>query len=186
MQTLIINGSLNKNGNTVALINEFKKSLKGEIIELSAYYDGIFPCFNCPQCSLTGFCKIKDKMNLVHEDAYDNIVIASPVYDLFFPGPLVNVLNRFQVYYVRERFLNICNDFNLKKSGLILVGGGDGTPRDSIGLVKWKLKLINAPLVDENIVTSLNTDEILAVQDEIAVDNVRKLALRLNNQEFVV
>ena len=50
MKTLILNGSPRPNGNTVALINELKKHLEGEVIELSAFRSNIAPCVDCRGC----------------------------------------------------------------------------------------------------------------------------------------
>ena len=38
VKTLIINGSPRKNGNTVTLLNELKKHLKGEVFQVDTYY----------------------------------------------------------------------------------------------------------------------------------------------------
>lgn len=79
-KTLIINGSPRPNGNTVTLINELKKHLEGEIMELSAFRSKIAPCVDCRGCWETAKCVVKDEMQVIYEDDFDNIVIASPVY----------------------------------------------------------------------------------------------------------
>ena len=40
-RTLIINGSPRPHGNTVTLINEMKKTLEGEVVEISAFRNRI-------------------------------------------------------------------------------------------------------------------------------------------------
>lgn len=50
LKTLIINGSPRKNGDTSELIEELKKQLNSDFIEISAYYDKISTCKDCRQC----------------------------------------------------------------------------------------------------------------------------------------
>jgi NAD(P)H-dependent FMN reductase len=43
MQTLILNGSPRKNGDTASLLQYLRQYLDSEILEFSAYYDNIPP-----------------------------------------------------------------------------------------------------------------------------------------------
>ena len=79
MKTLIINGSPRPDGNTVSLIRELKKHLEGEVVEVSAFYSNIAPCVDCRGCWQTAKCVVDDGMQVIYEDDFDNVVVASPV-----------------------------------------------------------------------------------------------------------
>ena len=69
MKTLILNGSPKKKGDTVALINEFKKHLYGDIKVISSHFDNISPCTDRRYCWSNAGCSINDKM----QEIYTNI-----------------------------------------------------------------------------------------------------------------
>lgn len=50
MKTLIFNGSPRKNGDTMALINEFRKCISGDVRVIDAYFSNIKPCIGCRYC----------------------------------------------------------------------------------------------------------------------------------------
>jgi multimeric flavodoxin WrbA len=180
MKTMIINGSPRKEGNTAALINEMKKYLKGEIAEISAYYDGIAPCTDCRYCWENAQCAIRDKMDLIYKDDFDNIVIASPIHMSNLTGPLVSAAGRLQVYYASKKFLN--NKIRIKRKNgiLILTGGGDGVVDCAVKTAYGMFGLMNASHISENMVFSLNTDILPAQKDVEAIEKVKKIALKLN------
>lgn len=182
MKTLIINGSPRKNGDTASLINEMKKYLKGDITEISAYYDGIKPCIDCRYCWKNPKCAINDQMNLIYADDFDNVVVASPVYISGLPGPLISLASRLQVYYASKRFLNQKIELQKKDGILILVSGGDGGPENAIQVAKWMLKKMNATYNEENFVFSLNTDKLPASKDLQALQIIKKVSLKLNEK----
>ena len=159
-----------------------KESLDGEILEISAYYDRIIPCMDCRKCWETGICPIDDKMQLIYGDDFDNVVIASPVYMSGLTGPLVSLASRFQTYYVSEYFLKQRKELKSKSGALILVGGGDGSPRNAIGTAKWMMRNMNASLSDEDMIFSLNTNTVPAIEDSDAVFKVKSLTKRMNGQ----
>lgn len=182
MKTLIINASPRKNGNTAFLVNELKRYLKGELAEISAYYDGIAPCIACDYCRQNGQCSIHDKMDIIYEDDFDNIVIASPVHMSNLSAPLVSISSRLQVYYNSKRFLN--NKINLrKKEGvLILTGGGDGSADCAVKSAEIMFKLLNAAHSAQNNVFSLNTDKLPASEDAEAIKKIKETAEAINTK----
>jgi len=182
MKTLIVNGSPRKKGDTASLLNEMKNNLHGEIIELSAYYDKISPCIDCRYCWQNGECCIKDDMELIYNDDYDNLVIASPIYISNLTGPLMNLGSRLQVYYASKRFLGIEKKLKNKTGILILVGGGIGSPDKAIGYARYMFKITNTFYDKNNLVSSLETDRIPAIEDEVAVSKVKQLTLKLNDK----
>lgn len=183
MKTLIINGSPRKNGNTTFLLKQFKKELEGEIIELSAYELKVNPCTDCRYCWKNRECKIKDTMQEVYElleSGIDNIVIASPIYDSNFPGPLVNINNRLQVYYAAKKILKQPILTAKKQGALILVGGGSGGIEGTVRSATDLFGKAKASYDEDNLVRSLNTDDIPAHDDFEAVKGVKRLAIKLN------
>jgi len=95
-KTLIINGSPRPHGDTATLIAELKKHLIGEVVEISAYRSNIAPCVDCRGCWKTAKCVVKDDMSLIYNDDFDNVVLASPVYYMTLPGPVLSLMSRFQ------------------------------------------------------------------------------------------
>ena len=187
MKTLIINGSPHKNGHTTVLVCEFEKVLQTEteIVRPFEHFDNIVSCKNCTgqkACKHTGECFIKDKMNLVYADDYDNVVVASPIYMSGLPGPMINVWSRLQIYYNLE-LLGRKRSLINKHGGLILTGGGYGTCNRAISQGKRLLQELNATINPEDMIFSLNTDETPARQDEEAIDSIKKLALRFRQYD---
>ncbi|MCL2080881.1 MAG: flavodoxin family protein [Oscillospiraceae bacterium] len=180
MKTLIINGSPRKNGDTAFLISKLKEFIEHETIEISAYYDNINPCIDCRACKVKKGCAINDKMKLVYDGDFDNVVIASPLYMSNLTSPLIGIASRFQAFYCAKRFLK--DEFILreKKAALILVGGGDGGPERAIGLSQWIFKKLNARGFENHMVFSLKTDDIPAMKDKEAIKRVQEIALYFN------
>ena len=105
MKTLIINGSPRPSGNTVALIEELKKHLEGEVIELSAFRSRIAPCVDCRGCWETARCVVRDEMDVIYGDDFDNVVIASPVYFSTLPGKMLSLISRMQPWHAATFFI---------------------------------------------------------------------------------
>ena len=106
MQTLIINGSPRKNGDTVSLIRLLTGQLDGEIKVVDAYRSGISGCIDCRYCWKKPGCAIKDGMQELYPfiESCDNILIASPVYFSEVTGPVLTIGSRLQTYYTGKRF----------------------------------------------------------------------------------
>lgn len=182
MKTLIINGSPHKNGNTAFLVNELKKYLKGEVIELFAYDCNVKPCDGCGCCHKKVECSKKDDMQIIYNDDYDNVVIATPLFISSFPGPLKIIADRLQVYSSAKRFLGMDLKLRKKFGAAIIVGGGAGRPDKAIDIAKHMCNKLNASLDREkDIVTSLKTDTIPTSQDEEAINKVKDIANYLNS-----
>lgn len=175
-RTLIINGSPRPSGDSAFLINELKKQLDGDIVEISAYRSAITPCLDCRKCQETGCCILHDDMNQIIEEHFDNIVLASPVYYGTLPGPVLSLMSRFQVYrsplhtYPRKD----------KKGGLILVAGGTGNAKKAEHHINVLFKMLRAKGHFDHQATSLNTDELPACEDKSAVEQIKDLAAWLN------
>jgi len=182
VKTLIINGSPRLNGDTVHLLNEFKKYVAGEVIEISAYRDKVSPCLDCRKCWEKHGCIINDDMAKIYADDFDTVVIASPVYMSNLTGPMLGLASRFQIYFAASRILKEPIKRKLKKGVLILVGGGDGGAEPAIESAKLIFRMMNAELSEENMILSLKTDILSAKDDAKAIEKVRAVALNNDRQ----
>ena len=131
METLLLNGSPRKRGDTASLLEMLRELLPGEIREVRAYSQKIAPCVDCRYCWKHSGCCQQDGWAVVDAalKSCDSIVLASPIYFSELTGPLLSVLSRLQQYYCARAFRGEKLPFSPKRGGLILVGGGDGSPR---------------------------------------------------------
>ena len=183
MKTLLINGSPRKNGNTVALIRELKVHLEGEIIEISAFYSGIAPCTDCRGCWKTARCVVRDGMDVIYEDDFDNVVIASPVYFGTMPGAMLSLLSRMQPWHVATHFLNEPLVQRPKKAAAIITAGGKGNVKREAMHMGAFFRMLNARGYEDHFALSPCTDTIEADADEDAKAQVRSIASWLNSPE---
>ena len=186
MKTLLISGAPNPAGQTAFLDNFLKQHLLGEVTTLNVFQANISPCIDCKYCYKTFGCSIADDMEIVYSgmDTYDNIVISSPIYFANLPGPILNLLSRFQIMfsarYIRRDTINL----KPKRGAIILnLGGFDPVkygPDAALSASKELLRLLNAELV--GTATSWKTDSI-HVQDDTAVQQeIIKIADILNKE----
>ena len=183
MKTLIINGSPRPQGNTAALIAELKKHLEGEVIELSAFRSNIAPCVDCRGCWETARCVVRDDMEIIYGDDFDNVVIASPVYFGTLPGKMLSLISRMQPWHAATFFIKEPLRQRRKKSAAILTAGSKGNQANSHHHMGALFKMLNARGFEEHLVCSPNTDTIPAWEDEKALADVRALAKWLNEGE---
>ena len=179
-KTLIINGSPRPDGDTAALIGELRKYLQGDIVEISAFRANIAPCIDCRSCWKTARCVVEDEMSVIYDDDFDNAVLATPVYFMSLPGPVLSLLSRFQPQHAAMFFLNKPLNIRPKKAGLILTAGGKGNEAGANHHIFVLFKMLNATGYEEHSVKSLNTDTIPARDDKAAIEDARRLAEWLN------
>lgn len=180
MKTLIINGSPRANGDTAALIAELKKHLRGEVVELSAYRSNIAPCVDCRGCWKTARCVVRDEMDVVYQDDFDNVVVATPIYYMTLPGPLLSLMSRFQPQHAAMFFLNIPLNLRPKKGGLILTAGGKGNEGGAAHHIRVLFRQLGAVGYEEHTVKSVKTDTLPAAKDKEALEGIRRMAEWLN------
>ena len=183
MKTLIINGSPRKKGNTVALIEELKANLKGEVVEISAFYSGIAPCVDCRGCWKTAKCVVKDGMQTIYDDDFDNVVVASPVYYGSMPGQVLSLMSRLQPWHAAVFFMNKPLDQRPKKSASILTAVGKGNQERAYHHLRALFRMLNARGFEDHVACSPNTDTVPASEDEEAKAQVRAIADWLNSEE---
>ena len=179
-KTLIINGSPRVKGNTAALIAQLRRHLEGEVIELSAFRSGIAPCVDCRGCWKTAKCVVKDGMQVIYDDDFDNVVIASPVYYSTLPGAVLSLMSRLQPWHAATFFLKQPLVQRPKKAAAILTAGGKGNQDGTHHHLRAFFRMLNAEGFREHTVCSPNTDTIPAWEDEEAMQAVAELARWLN------
>lgn len=179
-KTLIINGSPRPEGNTAWLIGVLREHLEGEVIEISAFRSGIAPCVDCRGCWKTAKCVVKDGMQVIYDDDFDNIVIASPVYYGTLPGSVLSLMSRLQPWHAAMFFLKQPLEQRHKKSAAILTAGGKGNQANARHHLNAFFRMVNAEGVLEHTACSPNTDTIPAQEDQQAIDDVIRIAQWLN------
>ena len=184
MKTLLINGSPRPNGNTAALIRELKARLEGEIVEISAFYDHIAPCLDCRGCWKTARCVVRDGMDVIYDDDFDNVVIASPVYYGTLPGSVLSLMSRMQPWHVATHFLKKPLVQRPKKAAAILTAGGKGNAEKAHMHLNAFFRMLNARGYEDHFALSANTDTFPAEQDETAKEQVHSIAKWLNSPEL--
>ena len=176
MKTLIINGSPRPDGNTVSLIRELKKHLEGKVVEVSAFYSNIAPCVDCRGCWQTAKCVVDDGMQVIYEDDFDNVVVASPVYYGTLPGSVLSLMSRLQPWHAATYFIKEPLVQRPKKAAAILTAGGKGNQERAFHHLRALFRMLNAGGFEEHLVCSPNTDTIPASDDAQAMEQVKSLA----------
>ena len=184
MKTLIINGSPRPDGNTAALLRELKKELQGEVVEVSAFDSNIAPCVDCRGCWKTAKCVVDDGMQVIYEDDFDNVVVASPVYYGTLPGSVLSLMTRLQPWHAATYFLEEPLVQRPKKAAVILTAGGKGNQERAFHHLRALFRMLNAGGFEEHLVCSANTDTIPASDDPQALEQARALAIWLNSDEI--
>ena len=189
---LIINGSPKLNGNTGFLIKKFIENCSCRVDIINAFpinnQGGISSCIDCGACLKSKFCVINDDFEKIIDDGYDVILIVSPIYQSNLPGPMINIINRFNFIYNNKVGLNVTHEFKQKEAGLILLGGGgackylQGETNEDLPIkqAKYIFNKINADLKDENIILCLNTNDVFVHKNDDVLSDVVDLAKRLS------
>ena len=176
-KTLIINGSPRPGGDTAALIGELRKNLSGQVVEISAFRSRIAPCVDCRSCWKTAKCAVRDEMDIIYADDFDAVVLASPVWYMSLPGPLLSLMSRFQPQHAATFFLEKPLGIRPKKGALILTAGGaKDNWEGAMHHVRVFFRMMNAHGWEEHRAMSLKTDFTPAAGDEKALADARALA----------
>lgn len=182
MKTLILNGSPKKDGDTAILINELTKNLIGEVKILSCF-DEISICNDCRFCWENPGCSIDDEMQNVYPylDECDNVVLASPIWFSSLSGPLLNICSRIQTLFAATCFRGETKKSKVKNGVIILVGAEKGTETIPMANALTIMKFMNVRRPCVATVYSLDTNNVPAEQDVVAMKNAHDAALLLND-----
>lgn len=181
MKTLIFAGSPRRNGDTMALVNEFICHLNGEYLIIDSYNCNIGPCIDCRYCRKNKGCSLNDKMQEVYDyiQQCDNVLIASPLYFSELTGQLLSITSRLQTYFCARFFRKEIPIKKAKKGGVILVGGGDGSVEKAYNTARVLLHHMN--VIDiAPVVYSHKTNDIPTCKDVNAMKCSKDLAVFFN------
>lgn len=103
MKVIVLMGSLNRNGSTNILVEEFKKGAEeaGHTVEvIDVCHADIHPCTGYVHCGYEGSCVQKDDVETIRQKllASDMIVFAKPLYYYGMTAQLKMVVDRFCAY----------------------------------------------------------------------------------------
>lgn len=182
MQTLIFNGSPRPDGDTAALIGAFASALRGRIDVVDCYAADIRPCVDCRACAGSFACAVRDDMQSVYARLIeaDNVVVASPVYFSELTGRLLDVMSRLQPGFYARRRGEAGFAGKARRGGILLAGGGSGSPEPAIATARRLLRAVNCVQIDPPA-ASLHTDVLPAARDAGALAAARALAESFNN-----
>ncbi|MCL2851730.1 MAG: flavodoxin family protein [Defluviitaleaceae bacterium] len=186
MKTLLISGAPNPTGQTAFLENLFKQHMSGDVTTLSSFSANLSPCVDCKYCTHTFGCSIIDDMDIVYDamNTFDNIVISAPIYFAALPGPMLNILSRFQLIFAARNIRRESVSLKPKHGAIILnLGGFDPSkygPEAALASSKMLLKLNNAELL--GTVIAWKTDTLPVYEDEAVRREVIELAAKLSER----
>ncbi len=197
MKCLIINGSPKKNGNTDRVLDAFRTNFDGDIEEINPFSingKGIQSCLDCGGCTRQKGCVINDDFNKLIKDDYDILLIASPIYMSNLPGPMINIVNRFNFIFNNKNVLHSSFDFKHKKGVLILLGGGsackklmgDSNQSNAIKQSMYIFSKLNAEVAKENTIVYLETDAHPVENNYLLLEQVKDIACSLNKENFFI
>jgi multimeric flavodoxin WrbA len=191
-KALILFGSAKENGNTAYLVNLFKQNFNGKIEEINLFESAkagrLSPCIDCNYCKQSVGCVIQDDFSKIISDDYNIILLASPIYMSNLTAPFFNIISRFNFEFCNKKHLNKTILQKEKIAVLILAGGGEKSPMIAgksnedlpIRQAKYIFKKLNASLNSENIVLSLNTNDLPSCLDESNKIKITEIAKKLN------
>ena len=154
--------------------------LEGEVVEISAFRSDIAPCIDCRGCWKTARCVVRDEMDVIYDDDFDNVVIASPVYYSTLPGQVLSLMSRLQPWHAAKFFIGKPLELRRKKAAVILTAGGKGNQDKTLHHIRALMRMLGAEGYEDHWVCSPNTDTVPAGEDRAAMDGVLALADWLN------
>ena len=122
-------------------------------------------------------------MQVIYEDDFDNVVVASPVYYGTLPGSVLSLMSRLQPWHAATYFINEPLVQRPKKAAAILTAGGKGNQERAFHHLRALFRMLNAGGFEEHLVCSPNTDTIPASDDANAMEQVKSLAQWLASDE---
>lgn len=177
MKTLILNGSPRPDGDIAALLAALKPKLDGEVVQVDCYGARISPCVDCRCCMAHSGCALKDDMQRVYPvvETCDCVVVATPVYFSLPTPPVMSVCSRLQTYFSQLFFRKCPPRIRPKRGGIVLTGGGCGSAAPAEAALRRMLKAMRCEAIGP-VAASLNTDQLPAREDEMALESLRRLA----------
>lgn len=192
---LILSGSPKLGGNTAKLIKIFEENCDLDCETVYAYplkgTKGISGCLDCGACGKNKFCAVHDEFDKILKDDFDVFVIASPIFMSNLPGPMINLVSRFNFDYNNHKQLQIKTNFKEKQGVLILLGGGgackplqgQSNEDNPFRQAQFVFKKTNSILLKENVVLCLNVDKQKVEENEEIIQKVKRIAQNVGRKK---
>ncbi len=174
MKVLMINGSSNKAGCTMAALSEIEDVLKLEGVDSEIYQLGNeaqFDCIGCGACRKANKCVFPhNNVNEFVEQALhaDGFIFASPVYYAHPSGRILSFLDR--------AFYSNTDAFRFKPGASVVSARRAGTTA-SIDVLNKYFSIATMPIIGStywNMVHGIKADEV--AQDKEGVQTIRNMA----------
>lgn len=177
MKTLIINGSPRKHGDTAQMIRKLREKLPGEVEEFVCYGSEIGGCVDCRYCWKEDGCCRKDGWQELDRKIRecDSLLIASPVYFFELTGRLLDVFSRVQSYWCARFYRKKELIPKVKRGGILLVGGGNGSMERAAETASLLLKDMRCVEIAPPVCCH-NTDRVPAEGNEQMEGELTRLA----------
>ena len=125
------------------------------------------------------------------KDDFDVFVIASPIFMSNLPGPMINLVRRFNFDYNNHKQLQIKTNFKEKQGVLILLGGGgackplqgQSNEDNPFRQAQFVFKKTNSILLKENVVLCLNADKQKVEENEEIIQKVKRIAQNVGRKK---
>ncbi len=177
MKVLMVNGSSNKNGCTMAALNEIKKTLLEEGVDSEIYQLGNeaqFDCIGCGACAKNQKCvfphnNVNEFLELAKNA--DGFIFASPVYYAHPSGRILSFLDR--------AFYSNTDAFRFKPGASIVSARRAGTTA-SVDVLNKYFSIATMPIVGStywNMVHGIKAEEVK--EDKEGMQTMKNLALNL-------
>jgi len=157
MQTLILNGSPRKKGNTEHIVTMVAEGLTkaGAEVELFRLTDlDIHPCIGCGHCEKEGVCIFKDDMMMLYEKIAeaDRVILASPIYFYGLTAQTKTSVDRCQALWSRKYILKKPVSTKPGRKGYLVsvaATSGERVFEGAILSARYALDAMNAPYSGE-------------------------------------
>lgn len=173
MQTLILNGSPRKDGNTSFIINKIKDRLNAYVV--NSFDIQFSHCIDCNHCK-NGKCIFDDELTKMIDniDNFDNIIIASPLYYNQPTGSILSLASRFQIIFNSKKKLKE------KNGGIIVTGGGDTVVNSADAEKTIRIILRGLNIKEFSYIRSLYTSTIPADKDKTIDNQINEFIKKMN------
>lgn len=175
-KVVVLNASPRADGacsEALYMFEDFLNDKDFELVKYDLYELNPVPCRDCGYCRVKNGCSVKD-LDLFFADfeLAEYVVVFSPIYNNFFPGPMKNLLDRFQRYYSARFFRNVKSPIEVPKRVGIFVCSGTN---DKISFdymcetLRQSFTVLNGKIVSKFYLPSTDTNKSEISKNDIEV-----------------
>lgn len=175
-KVVVLNASPRADGacsEAVYMFEDFLNDKDFEFVKYDLYELNPAPCKDCGYCRVKNGCSVKDlDLFFVDFELAEYVVVFSPIYNNFFPGPMKNLLDRFQRYYSARFFRNVKPPIEIPKRVGIFVCSGTN---DKISFdymcetLRQSFTVLNGKIVSKFYLPSTDTNKSEISKNDIEV-----------------